>query len=206
MTEAERKRRQRALRRDRGSLVVTQPVTQPSDQPATSVAALEARIRDLEAALAYERREHADDRTAVEAHEGQRSTPTSGAGSESDLSGADAKLTRMFDWAWSRMEFYKAWATYHEMRGAYLKARLVGLAGRQGKNEAEFEDRLDQQIANSRVVGVLAAEMETAFDKVEWEEDELAEWEERGVVAESEEDDNGSEQGRAAGEDEATDH
>jgi hypothetical protein len=96
-------------------------------------------------------------------------------------------------------------ATYHEMRGAYLKARLVGLAGRQGKNEAEFEDRLDQQIANSRVVAVLAAEMETAFDKVEWEEDELAEWEERGVVAESEEDDNGSEQGGAEGEDQATD-
>jgi hypothetical protein len=114
MTEAERKRRQRALRRDRGSAdarpgAITQPVTQPSDQPATSLAALEARIRDLEAALAHERREHPNDRTAVEAHEGQRSTPTSGAGSESDLSGADAKLTRMFDWAWSRIEFYKAW-------------------------------------------------------------------------------------------------
>jgi hypothetical protein len=41
-----------------GERAEAEPVTQPSDQPATTVAALEARIRDAEAALARERYEH----------------------------------------------------------------------------------------------------------------------------------------------------
>jgi hypothetical protein len=67
---------------------------------------------------------------------GSVSQPTPTWGTESEAN--EANLIRMFDFAWSRMEFYEAWAVYHEMRGAYLKGRLVG--GR-AAGEDEATDR-----------------------------------------------------------------
>jgi len=57
MTVAERVRKHRL--KHRGHVSVTKPVTKQDASDAGVVASLEARILELEAALAHERREHA---------------------------------------------------------------------------------------------------------------------------------------------------
>jgi hypothetical protein len=102
----------------------------------------------------------------------------------------------------TRLEFHRLRADYRELEVAYLKGCLVAMhfgVRPTAKAEAEFINQLEQRMADNSLLAEDWAAMITAFDKVEWTDDEFDEWVERGV-AEYEEDDNGSEQGGAAGE------